>query len=110
LFERELATQCQKLIAQYPILTIMGPRQSGETTLVKTLFPNYGYINLEEPEMLLLVEQDPKALLNKHAAPLVIDEVQRAPQLLSYLQVITDKQQIDGMSVLIIIYPKKTLG
>lgn len=100
MFERELAYQCQQFIKQYPIVTIMGPRQSGKTTLVKALFPDYAYINMEEPEMQLLAEQDPKALLNKYRAPLIIDEVQRAPQLLSYIQVIVDEQQDDGMYIL----------
>ncbi len=75
----------------FPVLTITGPRQSGKTTLVKHLFTDYVYINLEDPQQREIAAIDPMSLLSK-GKKIIIDEVQRVPDLVSYIQVITDKQ------------------
>jgi len=75
----------------YPVVTVLGPRQSGKTTLVRSVFPDHGYCNLEDPELRTLATQDPKEFLHRHRPPLILDEVQRVPSLLSLLQVRIDE-------------------
>ncbi len=75
----------------FPVVTILGPRQSGKTTLVRKIFPAYTYINLESPDIRLFAESDPKAFLSRYAPPVIIDEIQRVPELLSYIQVLVDE-------------------
>lgn len=76
---------------QYPVLTLIGPRQSGKTTLVRELFSSYHYVNLENPEYRDLAETDPKAFFHRFPAPLILDEVQRVPHILSWIQVMVDE-------------------
>jgi uncharacterized protein len=68
---------------ELPVVTIIGPRQSGKTTLVKALFPEYTYVNLENPEIRAMAESDPKTFFIRFPSPAIIDEVQRVPDLLS---------------------------
>lgn len=100
MFLREIAAHCIQLSKQYPVVTITGPRQAGKTTLARSLFKNYPYINLEEPDIRELVKRDPRAILNKYPTHLIIDEVQRVPELLSYIQAIVDEVGQEGMYIL----------
>ena len=68
----------------------MGPRQSGKTTLVRTFFKDADYLNLEDPTVRTEAEMDGKAFFRNHPAPLILDEVQNCPRLLSYIQVLVD--------------------
>lgn len=77
---------------EYPVITLIGPRQSGKTTLVRSLFPEHSYANLENPEIRALAENDPKAFLSRWPAPAIYDEIQRVPGLLSYIQVLVDEE------------------
>ena len=90
-----------KLSKEFPILALTGPRQSGKTTLAKACFPSKPYITLENPNMLKLALDDSKGFLN-HYRPkgAVLDEVQRAPQILSCLQAIVDEDKEMGAFVL----------
>lgn len=90
LIPRELASEVTRSAAEYPVVTLIGPRQSGKTTTVRMLFPDHDYVNLEDPEMRDLAIYDPKALLARHPGPVILDEIQRAPDLLSYIQVMAD--------------------
>lgn len=99
-FKRDIAEHCLKLAKQYPVITVTGPRQSGKTTLVRKLFKHYPYINVEEPDIREIAKRDPRGLLNKYPEHLIIDEVQRAPELLSYIQTIVDEKKLDGMYIL----------
>ncbi len=98
--ERELQPTVIELARTYPVITITGPRQAGKTTLARMAFPSYAYCNLEHPETRLLAQQDPRGFFNHYKPPLVIDEVQRVPQLLSYIQVLVDERRENGMYVL----------
>lgn len=77
---------------RYPTVTLLGPRQSGKTTLVREAFPGHDYCNLEDPELRRLAATDPKEFLHRHGPPLILDEVQRVPELLSVLQVLVDEK------------------
>ncbi len=86
--EEELLSQKDN----FPVITITGPRQSGKTTLVKHLFEDYVYINLEDPQQREVAVFDPMSILTK-GNKIIIDEVQRVPDLISHIQVIVDGDQ-----------------
>lgn len=77
-------------INSYSVLTLLGPRQSGKTTLVRALFPDYDYRTLENPDQRALPLEDPKGFLNGLKEHSILDEFQRVPQLSSYIQGIVD--------------------
>lgn len=89
---RQLEAEILISAKEYPAITLIGPRQSGKTTLVKKLFPKHAYVNLEVPELRSLAGSDPKALLSEYPAPVIFDEIQRAPDLLSWIQAAIDEQ------------------
>jgi len=72
---------------QVPVVTVLGPRQAGKTTLVRELFPKYTYVNLEDRATRELAETDYIGFFKKYPEPMIIDEVQRVPELLSAIQV-----------------------
>ncbi len=90
LIQRHITPALHELAKYYPIVYLGGPRQAGKTTLLKNLFPGLPYANLEDPELRLLAEQDPRRFLKDFPAGAVLDEAQRVPQLFSYLQVMVD--------------------
>ncbi len=83
-----------------PVVTIMGPRQSGKTTLVKHAFPQHRYINLEDSEWRQLMEMDPKGVLADPEGHWIIDEVQLLPTLLSTIQILVDQRKVTGQFIL----------
>jgi len=94
----------EQLLVQYSrefrALAVVGPRQSGKTTLVRSVFAHKPYISLENPDELLLASSDPRAFLNRYLGGAVIDEAQRVPALFSYLQQILDETSEDGLFIL----------
>lgn len=88
--KRQIANSLKELGNYYPIIYLGGPRQAGKTTLLKHIFPDLPYANLEDPELRLLAEEDPRRFLNGFPKGAVLDEAQRVPQLFSYLQVLVD--------------------
>lgn len=84
----------------FPIVSVIGPRQSGKTTIVKTAFPNKEYISLEEPDIREYALTDPRGFLSDYPKGAILDEIQRAPQLFSYLQTIVDNKNKPGLFIL----------
>jgi predicted AAA+ superfamily ATPase len=84
----------------YPVVTIIGPRQSGKTTLVRHQFPNKAYVNLEALDLQEMAKLDPRAFLENYPEGAIFDEIQRVPTLLSYIQIIVDESQKKGMFIL----------
>lgn len=80
-------------LAEYPVVTMFGPRQSGKTTLVKACCSGFDYVNLEDKEERELAASDYKAFFNRHHTPLIIDEIQRLPELVSAVQTIVDQHR-----------------
>ena len=76
---------------QSPVVVLTGPRQSGKTTLVREIFSDKPYANLEAPDVRQRAHLDPRGFLGDFPRGAVIDEVQRAPDLLSYIQVDVEK-------------------
>jgi predicted AAA+ superfamily ATPase len=100
MYNREITNSLLAASKKYPIVTITGPRQSGKTTLAKHLFPNKAYVNLEPLDIRQAAIADPRQFLGKYAKGAIIDEIQRVPELLSYLQVQVDEQPEAGQFIL----------
>lgn len=100
MIKRKIQQELAKLAQEYKVVTITGPRQSGKTTLARMQFPDYTYVNFEEPETRQLAERDAKEFLKRYSVPIIIDEIQRLPMLLSYIQVECDKSNIKGQYIL----------
>ena len=99
--QRQLGPQLQKLARVYPILSVSGPRQSGKTTLVRGVFPDYAYVNLERLDDRAAAEEDPRRFLERHGdRGVIIDEAQKVPALFSYLQALADERGAMGEFVL----------
>jgi uncharacterized protein len=100
MIEREISSHLKKLAGKYPVVTITGPRQSGKTTLVKAVFPQKTYVNLESLEEREYAQSDPRGFFSRLPDGAILDEVQRVPNLLSYIQVIVDDSKRNGLFVL----------
>lgn len=96
MIQRNISNEIKKNMEEYPSVTLYGPRQCGKTTLVQQLFPNFSYANLEEPQTRLLAQNDPEEFFVKFPEPVIIDEIQRVPDLLSTVQVHIDKNHKAG--------------
>ncbi|MCF0238533.1 MAG: ATP-binding protein, partial [Sphaerochaetaceae bacterium] len=90
---REISSNIKKSASQVPVVTVLGPRQAGKTTLVKEIFPNYTYVNLEDRATRELAETDYIGFFKKYPEPIIIDEVQRVPEILSAIQVKVDEDR-----------------
>lgn len=84
----------------YPVVTVTGPRQSGKTTLVRAAFPEHAYVSLEDPDERSFAREDPRGFLGRWRGGVVLDEIQRAPDLLSYLQRMVDEDPTVGRFIL----------
>ncbi|MEI6887198.1 MAG: ATP-binding protein [bacterium] len=94
--ERDVKKRIQVLSKGFPVITITGPRQSGKTTFLQHNYPKYKYFNLEDPITLRTIKDDPVTFFNQNPSQIIIDEVQRFPELLSHIQVLVDKKQEMG--------------
>ena len=99
MFTRTITPALLSLATEFPVVTITGPRQSGKTTLCRTTFPDKPYINLEQPETRRFALEDPRGFLSTIPDGAILDEIQRAPDLLSYIQVIVDDKQTAGQFI-----------
>ena len=93
MFQRQLAERVRQAAAKYPSVTLFGPRQSGKTTLAKGCFPGYAYANLEHLGTRELAASDPDAFFRRFKPPVIVDEVQRVPSLVSQIQVLIDEDR-----------------
>ena len=100
MIEREITPYLKALFEQYPFVTVTGPRQSGKTTLCRAAFPHLEYVNLEAPDQREFAETDPRGFLSRLGEGAILDEIQRVPELLSYLQVLADGMGRNGLFVL----------
>lgn len=100
MIKRHLSKYILKYAKQYPIVAIVGPRQSGKTTLAKDLFPDYKYLSLENLNLRKHASEDPEGFLATHGSYLILDEVQHVPELFSFLQEIVDANQKPGQYIL----------
>ena len=85
-----------EVASQYRVVTLTGPRQAGKTTLARLSFPEHAYVSLEDPDLRNLAITDPRAFLDAYPSPVIFDEIQRVPSLLSYIQAIVDSKPFKG--------------
>ena len=90
----------KELACSYPALVVTGPRQSGKTTLMQAVFPNKPYVSLEEPDTREFAQQEPRGFLSRYPDGAILDEVQRCPDLFSYLQSRLDADKKMGQFIL----------
>lgn len=100
MINREVKNRILKHSREYPIIALIGPRQSGKTTLVKEIFPKKPYVNMEDAEIREFASSDPKGFLSQYDSGAIIDEAQKAPKLFSYLQLEVDEKKKNGLFIL----------
>ena len=100
MIHRKAVEKVLAMAEKFPVLVFTGPRQSGKTTLAKIAFPDYRYVSLENPENLAFALNDPKGFLEIYDQFVIIDEVQNAPELFSYIQEIVDNSGQCGHYIL----------
>ena len=100
MIKREAESELKKLVRQFKAVAIIGPRQSGKTTLAKNTFDKKPYVNLENPDTRQFAIDDPRGFLDQFPKGAILDEVQRVPHIFSYLQQILDESRMPGMFIL----------
>lgn len=100
MIERAILPELRRCAAEYPVLTITGPRQSGKTTLARSTFPDLKYVNFERPDTRSLFNEDPAGFLSAHAKGAIFDEIQHTPEICSWLQPMVDQDLQPGRFVL----------
>lgn len=97
---RQISAIIKAQQSKFPVLALTGPRQSGKTTLLQELFDDYRYVSLENPNTRAFATEDPIGFLNQYDQKVIFDEVQRAPELFSYIQGRVDASKIMGQFIL----------
>jgi predicted AAA+ superfamily ATPase len=100
MIERKIRNELELLSKEFPVVTIIGPRQSGKTTLVKNTFQQYEYCSLEDLDMREFAKNDPRGFFKRYSSKTIIDEIQRVPELLSYMQTVVDNEKINGQFII----------
>jgi predicted AAA+ superfamily ATPase len=100
MISRHLTKKLKAAARDYPVVTVTGPRQSGKTTLVRAAFPRHRYASLEDPDARAFAMEDPRGFLGQFRGRVILDEVQRVPDLFSYIQGIVDDADRSGQFVL----------
>ena len=100
MIERAISTYVKECVEEYYSVAVFGPRQCGKTTLVQSLFPNFSYANLEDMNTRMLAKNDPEEFFTRFQEPVIIDEIQRVPELLSAVQVRIDKSKKKGQYII----------
>jgi hypothetical protein len=93
LINRHLEAEILRIIRYFSVITLTGPRQSGKTTLCKSVFSDYKYVNLEDIQLREIIASSPKSFLKEHSKGLIIDEAHYLPELFSYIQVLVDEDK-----------------
>lgn len=97
---REAQKELKLLYGQFKAVAVVGPRQSGKTTLTRSVFPHKAYVSLENPDYRQFAEEDPRGFLAQFPDGAILDEAQRAPSIFSYLQQLLDESTKTGQFIL----------
>ena len=95
-FKRHITDTLKKMLVQFKVVLLTGPRQVGKSTLLKNELKNYEYVTLDDMQELELARTDPALFFKNHKLPLIIDEVQYAPELFKYIKLLLDKDESKG--------------
>ena len=98
--DREIKTELVDLALHYPVVMITGPRQAGKTSLARQVFPDKPYYSIENPDVRQQISTDPRAFFTSNPDGAIIDEFQRYPEILSYIQGIVDEKKQNGQFIL----------
>jgi predicted AAA+ superfamily ATPase len=96
LITRQIKPLLLRDLSMFPVLTLTGPRQAGKSTLLRSLLPNWRYVNLEDPSSQEFAHQDPVGFVRTYSDRVIFDEIQRVPKILSSLQVAVDADRRPG--------------
>jgi predicted AAA+ superfamily ATPase len=99
MIRRAIQDKIKQLTGKFPVISVTGPRQSGKTTLIKSMFPDWRYESLEDPDTRLFAITDPRKFLEGEKK-IIIDEIQRVPDLFSYIQSKADESNISGQFII----------
>jgi uncharacterized protein len=97
---RRATEEVKLLVTQFKAVAIVGPRQSGKTTLARTVFTNMAYVSFENPDARKFALEDPRGFLEQYKGGAIFDEAQRVADLFSYLQQIFDENPTNGQFIL----------
>ncbi len=97
---RDISEELRACAAEYPVVTVLGPRQAGKTTLAQMTFPDRPYFSLEDPDVHAAASADPRSFLRQAKGGAILDEVQKLPLLLSYIQGLVDREKTSGQFIL----------
>ncbi|MBQ9359454.1 MAG: ATP-binding protein [Lachnospiraceae bacterium] len=97
---RQASIKITDYTKKFPIVTVTGVRQCGKTTMLRSSFPEYGYVSLEDADIREFAMSDPRGFLQGYETPCIIDEIQRVPELFSYLQTKVDNDNVMGEYIL----------
>jgi hypothetical protein len=100
LIPRTAESYLLRFAGQYPVVTITGPRQSGKTTLCRKVFADKKYVSLENLDSRQFAREDPRGFLAGLLDGAILDEIQQAPELLSYIQTVVDEDGRHGLFIL----------
>lgn len=100
MISRDLSQEFLHQLKEYPVVTLLGPRQAGKTTMARELLKEFSYVSLETPDILTFAKEDPIGFLAQYPKQSIFDEIQRAPHLINYLQGIVDESGGTGQFVL----------
>ncbi len=100
MIERVARARLERLARMFPVVVVTGPRQAGKTTLCRAVFPDKPWVSLEDPDTRDQAVRDPRGLLARYARGAILDEVQRAPDLPSYIQGLVDAEPTPGRFIL----------
>jgi len=100
MYQRIIIDEIKTLSKEFRIISVLGPRQAGKTTLCRLIFPDYHYVSLEDPDTRLYADEDPRGFLSEYSKYVIFDEIQRSPKLLSYIQTIVDQDNVMAQFIL----------
>ena len=100
MIKRDAEEELLILAGQFKAVVVVGPRQSGKTTIVKKTFEQKSYASLENPDLRKFAQEDPRGFLSNYPDGAILDEIQRVPELFSYLQQILDEKNTNGLFIL----------
>ena len=100
MIQRDMTLKLKAMFGKFPVVSVLGPRQSGKTVLCRMTFPELPYVNLEDPQQRQFASEDPVGFLSNYDNGLILDEIQHVPELLSYIQVDVDEKRKNSLYLL----------
>ena len=97
-YHRQLEKKIIETASEYACITLYGARQTGKSTMIRNLYPDYEYVTLDNSKERILATDDPELFLNSHGMPLIIDEIQKVPDLMETIKIRIDEQKLKNVN------------